>query len=385
MAVTFRDFFIGLSEQAPLLAQLAHDYTIWNYKKGMAEREFGLKKMATEADIAQSQSISKYYEGQLGVAQSKEERDKVIFPIELHTAELEQDTARMANETLKATKSANVELFGGDKEAAMKLIQMDYEERQKKIDQLDAEINQAKQSGDYYNTNRLIVLAVAKRNQFDIMNKSIAYTRSVALNPEEEKKLEGLFSRVYNSKTGEIDDAKFFEEIQQIKTMPVWKQNALSGIVEASVKMAYNYDAMIDEKATTAEMNLYSTDKATKEMAHNVFGYKVGKLDLTKPDEVMIVVDNWVKYQKNQTKMKKYRSFISYITSSMEGMNIPLPGYDEEIPIEEEEKEKFIPDTRVGEPFKFPDTRTPYEKETEETWRKVKSKKRTSKSLYGEF
>ena len=81
MAVSFRDFFIGLSEQAPVVAQLVHDYTIWEYNKGMAERKMALEERTGEAEIAKSQSISKYYEGELGIAQSKEERDTILFSI----------------------------------------------------------------------------------------------------------------------------------------------------------------------------------------------------------------------------------------------------------------------------------------------------------------
>ena len=109
MALTFRDFFIGLSESAPVMSKLVYDYTIWQYQQGMEERKMGLLERQTEADIARSASISEYYKTEREIATGKATRENQLFDATFSfQVKADEDRATIA-ENLRKYSDANME------------------------------------------------------------------------------------------------------------------------------------------------------------------------------------------------------------------------------------------------------------------------------------
>ena len=115
MADRFREFFIGLSESAPVVAQLVHDYTIWQYNQGMAERKMALEEDIGRANIQQSKDIGKYYTNQADIATSKEEREKklddALFQITVDRETAAEETATRARDLQKFNTNVAIQPY----------------------------------------------------------------------------------------------------------------------------------------------------------------------------------------------------------------------------------------------------------------------------------
>ena len=198
MAVTFKDFFIGLSESAPVVAQLVHDYTIWQYQQGMEERRMGLAERQGEADIQRNKDIGEYYKSQTDIERKKfglEEREfDALFQSKVDKANAEEETARRARDLQKFETNIITMPFESltpeEKTAKLNIMK----DRQIRNDEIIARINQHITSASTDKAREVAIKEEAEMKKIKSLNDHMDLFEGWIMDKKQIPKFEKLIS-----------------------------------------------------------------------------------------------------------------------------------------------------------------------------------------------
>jgi len=346
MAVTFRDFFIGLSEQAPVVAQLVHDYTIFQYQQGMAERKFQLEKADVEAGIQQKQDVGKYYDtmGEIAVGEfgmKKEEQD-LLLPHKVETARLQEETAKMLNQDEQEMRKAETLEFGGGVDAKREKLRLTYDTMRAA---LDTERMKLKEAESGLTSNKAITMhhnMAALIESLSYINNIRTGTMELAIDKENRDKIEPIISSCVDEKTGMYDMIKVTEKLREVKTIPEWMRVSLVNAFEVSNQFT-TFSKQEDEKTlnTTRLAALANNKDALKTL-----GLKNNK----DPFAIEAKVKELREGMDKTPDRMRYNNLLDMVSKFMGGFNQGISGETPDYTGGAGEPTTFVPDTRVGEP-----------------------------------
>ena len=259
MAVTFRDFFIGLSESAPAVAQLVHDYTIWNYQTNMAERQFGLEKSKTE-------SINRYYEGRLGIEQGQEARDKELFERTLDfkiradeaAAKVAENAQKISDAKLGAMENSPGGLLGYSEAQ----LDIEHQKDQAEINKLLADINQSRAAETNYETNTRWTEIEGQTRQADALGKLLHLFRTAAKDPQKAEAIIQPLLEQNTDKNGNTDYSKLSKALhEKIELQPEYMTTAFSDVINIYSGLFSEFVGLREQKISELRTQLESPDK----------------------------------------------------------------------------------------------------------------------------
>ena len=161
MAGTFRDFFAGIAEAMPKMAELTTQYAMFQYEDQYRQRAEG--REMRKLDIAEDESAQKIDESNQNIYESKErvKNEKKSIDLAMRLGGIEEEAAQLDLELKKGTKQGMIDLSGSVAEHNKKVLQLDLDFKssgiasylsQENLANLQSRLTIVKYNSDYTNT-----------------------------------------------------------------------------------------------------------------------------------------------------------------------------------------------------------------------------------------